>query len=79
MINKIFKFIFVISTILYLSLGAVLVALQTIGLLITDGVFITEVYEMITPFAFTLCAFAAVVGFLLNYIEGNEVSRENME
>lgn len=77
--NKSLKFTFVMSTILYLSLGIILVALQGIGLIITDGQFITTVYEVITPFAFTLCAFAAVLGFLLNYINGNKVSREDME
>lgn len=79
MINKLLKFIFVISTILYLGLGVVLVALQTVGLIITDGQFITSVYEVVTPFAFSICAIAAVLGFLLNYTTGNDVSREDLE
>lgn len=79
MFKKLFEFIFVISTILYLGLGVILILLQTTGLIITDGKFITEVYEVITPYAFTLCAFAAILGFLLNYINGNKVTREDME
>jgi hypothetical protein len=68
---KTFKIIFIISTILFLTLGVVLVLLQTLGLILADGAFITQSYEIVTPYAFTLCAISAVMGFLLNYSNGN--------
>jgi len=67
--SKLIKHAFIISLVGFIFLGILLVLGQTLGLILQNGTLIINSSEYLSTTAFSLSAIAAILGFILHYIE----------